>query len=335
MSPPPPAPRRARLGCRRHRGRSVAPLPVLGRGARGSPQRLRPLKCRPDAPERPLRGARPVGGGAASRRPVPCAPRRPHPLSRGPSPVSCPALARRDVGVEFSGDVALGGRSGQRGSAVGGAGSRVPRGDGPAPRGCLWRHGCPRGPGPLPFPGSRRCPGGKPRGAVGALGGRDSLGESVRKGDGKSERERERESGKEERAARARDGGRRPGRERGSFVRAPRIGTPNPFCLLRPPPLPVVPTPALSAPLSPAHDAPRTRSRRRPAPPLRARLAPGRPPRRSGALLPWAVLPQAGRIGPPPGPKLSRGVARGGGGRPPPPAPPPSDCDLRSDVATR
>lgn len=276
----------------------------------------------PSAEERPHGGrsrARPV---APIHSPV-APPRYRAPRSRGGT-----------SGWSFRGTLRWGvGRgSGARPSGVPAPGSRGETG---LPRVAVCGGTAARGvPVPSPFPGRGGARGGNP-GARSVRWEGETRWEKACGRATESRRERERESGKEERAARARDGGRRPGRERGSFVRAPRIGTPNPFCLLRPPPLPVVPTPALSAPLSPAHDAPRTRSRRRPAPPLRARLAPGRPPRRSGALLPWAVLPQAGRIGPPPGPKLSRGVARGGGGRPPPPAPPPSDCDLRSDVATR
>lgn len=315
MTPPPPS--------RGGRGWGVAgtgvgpspPFPSSGRGARGSPQRLRPPKCRPDAPERPLRGARPVGGGAVSRRPVPRAPSRP--IHSPVAPLSCPARAA-GRGVRFSGDVALG-SVGEAGPAVGGAGSRVPRGDGPAPRGCLWRHGCPRGPGPLPFPGSRGCPGpGRGRG----VRGRDSPGESLRRAT-ESQGEREREKRRSGRHARA------TVEDEGGFVRQgaqdrnpPSVSSVRRLCRSLPP----------LSPLSLADGAPRT-----------ALPAPSAPPTPPLAPVPRAPsLSSAGPFFPKlVGSGLLRGRSptaawRGGGGRPPPPpAGFPSDCDLRSDVATR
>lgn len=143
----------------------------------------------PSAEERPH--------GGRSRAP----PVAPHPLSRGPLPYRAPrSRGGTASGGSFRGTLRWGvGRGVVAGSRPSrGAGSRVPRGDGPGPRVAVCGGTAARG-------GSRSPPlsrvaavpgGGKPRGAVGALGrARDSPGEKAcgRATESRGERERERE----------------------------------------------------------------------------------------------------------------------------------------------
>lgn len=240
------------------------------------------------------------------------------------------------------GDVALAVVGGEPGS---GRGCRLPGGsrggDGPAPRGCLWRHGCPLGfPVPSPSPargydGARDLPG-RGRGARARLRAR-------RRRASESQGEKE-ESGRHARVTVERSGRRRRRRGEGEgFARAPRLRTrpsphhhPHPPHLLRPPPLPAV----FSSPLP---------GRRRPP---RALLAPSAPASARPGARGDASRSSAGPFFPSEGGGVTNRASSGAealspaaawrwGRRAaaappiPPPGVPPSDCDLRSDVATR
>lgn len=120
-----------RLGCRRHRGRSFVAVPnaYVPLNSDPMPRSVRFGELVPCAEER-------CRGG--------------HPRARASLPPP-PTRFRHPCRIVWRGVPTEGGVGGGRcGAAPGGvlavgAGSRVPRGDGPAPRGCLWRHGCPSG----------------------------------------------------------------------------------------------------------------------------------------------------------------------------------------------
>lgn len=209
---------------------------------------------------------------------------------------------------------------GEPGPAVG-AGSRVgPEGEtGLAPRGCLWRHGCPWGfPVPSPSPA---------RGYVGARDRRGLRSGCVREsetpcqeeGVGKSgrERRRERTGGRRARVTVERSGER--ARRRSEVREGAQVANPTPILARAPaasaPSAVLLFPPHLSGRRCPLH--PRESSWCRPlSPPPTPRFRSPRRARgdasRSSSAGPFSPLPTAsgavGQIVPPPGPPSGRGV---------------------------